>query len=321
MTEKTGWLAWPMVWMFLMAVCGWASPPAATLPVPDASFENFTTQHYRFFIASESDAAGREVVRDLEALWSFYRSTLGAILPLRPDPGRVTVYYFTHPRQMASFLRQIPAAELDASFPGLPRSSREGFMVMDASGLLGRSDLAIILHGAAHLCHERFLYDDGVSGSWWVREGLASYFMQTRFDRDDRFRYGEIRSSEGYIEDISPGGRTASRFTLAEEPKRELKKIRSLYKQGRHIPLAELLDHPAGAAWPDLETRDRAAVESWILMHFLVHGQRGELRERLALFLERERHGEGGKETFRKTISGDLRVFEAVMYRYVKRMA
>jgi hypothetical protein len=164
------------------------------------------------------------------------------------------------------------------------------------------------------------LYEDGAAGSWWVREGLSAYFMQTRFDRDEHFRPGEIRTSEGYVSDISPDGRAANALSISLEPKRELRAVRERYNEGSHIPLVTLLEQPGDKPWAGVTLQDQAVVESWVLVHFLLHGADGELRQRLARYLELERSGNGGREAFRMKVAGDLKTFERLLFKHAKEM-
>jgi hypothetical protein len=302
--------------LLLFSAAGWAAGPDG----PGEPLAALTAEHFRLHTDAADVETAQETLEDLNRLWEYYVQTLGAVVTLRESTSRLDVYSFTGPEPLERFMAGVARDEIDVVYPGLPKSLARGFLAVDSSGLLARSDLAIVFHDTAHLIHGLMLYEDGVVGSWWVREGLAAYFMQTRFDRDEQFRPGEIRTSEGYVSDISPDGRAASDLNIALEPKRELRAVRERYKAGSHIPLETLLEQPGNKPWASAALEEQAVVESWVLVHFLLHGADWELRQRMARYLELERSGKGGREAFRKTVAGDLAKFERLLYKYAKKM-
>lgn len=302
-----------------------ATEPDATwaLPAFEAAVGGrvhvLNTEHYRFYIAVDGGRNATDRVSELEHLWSLYEKTLASLVPLRERRGEVTVFIFATREELQRFA---------AAAPGKPAGRRHGlfwqrqpaFVAFDASAVLDPSDLGILFHAVIRVAHEVLLYEPGVVGSWWVREGFAVYFMQTQFDRQARFRPGEIRTSEGYIRDIAPGGRLSAGTVAAQEPHRALKAAGKSYRKRRHLPLRELLELTGDHVWPDAASREVASVEAWILVHFLLHAREGSLRPRPAAFLARERRGEGGADTFRRTVSRDLDVFEVFLYDHLNRM-
>ncbi len=303
---------------WLAAAVALAAGPVEVRPPED--LQALTTRHYRIHAPAGAMAVARETAADLEALYVFLDTSVGALTPLKAQPAQARLFLFPGPDRLEAFLAGLPPGTLNDSFPGLPFSLTHRFAALDSSAILGRSDLAILLHEAAHLLLQTSLYGEGVTGSWWVREGIATYIMQTRFDENIVFTPGAIRTNEGYIARLSPGGRAAEMVSFALQPKRAAAGARSAYKEGRHIPLERLLAQEADQPWPDAATRDLAAVESWILVHFLLHGAQGELRPRLARYLEQEKVGKGGLDTFRRLVAGDVAALEPPLFRHVKEM-
>ncbi|MFQ5718037.1 MAG: hypothetical protein ACE5IK_00675 [Acidobacteriota bacterium] len=281
--------------------------------------EVLTTEHYRFYMPEHGGRAGETWIAELERFWRFYEKTIASLVPTRVVDQRVTVVRCATPAEFVAFRR---------ASPGPPDGERRGVLwrrsppmvAFDGSAILGPSDRAVLFFAVAHAGHQILLYEPGVAGSWWLREGLAGYFMQTRVDRSGRFVAGDLRDSEGYIRDVTGAGRLSSGMTWAEEPRRAVKSAVTAYRKKRQVPVDELLDLPADHRFDDVETRRQAEIEAWILVHFLLHGGDGELRPRPAAFLARERQGEGGVATFRRTVSGDLDRFESFLYRHARRM-
>jgi hypothetical protein len=287
----------------------------------ESAMEAFSTRHFRIHLLSEQREEGTEVAADLEAFRSQYKSLMGSLVPLHEQQRRLEVFTFDGPAGLKAVLADYPQLVRGTGvFPGEAQARAPGMVAVDATGLLGRSDLASLFHGVVHLCHDALFYDPDVSGSWWVREGVAMYLMQTPYAEDGTFNIGKVRTSEGYIADTSKSGRVSGTIPFAGEPKKSLSTAAQAFEKGRHLPLADLLDHDAAKAWPDQDQRDLAAIQSWVLVHFLLHGPEVELRSRMARFLALERQGKGGADAFRKVVSGDLDRLEPLVYRHIKKM-
>jgi hypothetical protein len=283
--------------------------------------EALSTKHFRLHLATSRSAQGRQTVLDLEALWRQYDATVCTMVPPHPLGRRLEVLAYEGAEGLRELGRDVPDLMTGNNpFPGLMVSPGRLMTAVDGAGLLARSDVAVLFHSVTHLMHDAVLYDEGVRGSWWVREGIATYLMQTPYREDRSFTLGRVRTSEGYVTDVSPAGRLAATIAFAEEPKKSLDDVRAAFRKGRHVPLATLLDHAADAPWPDTVQRDRAAVESWILIHFLLHGDEESLRPRLARFLALDRKGQGGAEAFRKVVSGDLERLQPLVFRHARQM-
>lgn len=293
----------------------------AAVAADEVAMEGLTTEHFRLKLATSRSDEGRHLVLDLEALWDQYAATVGAMVPPHSSGQRLEVFAYEGAAGFRALHRAVPDLRTDHElFPGLLKSSSRFMVAVDGAGLLARSDVAAMFHGVSHLLHDAVLYDEGVAGSWWVREGIATYLMQTPYMKDRSFVLGDVRTSEGYVTDISPFGRVAETISFAQEPKQSLEDMRAAYGKGGAVPLATLLDHPADELWSDQVQRDQAAVQSWVLFHFLLHGPEEALRPRLARFLVLERKGEGGSETFRRVVSGDLERLEPMVIRHARKM-
>lgn len=287
---------------------------------PQGTTESLTTRHFHITVAASRQQDVPQLAPDLEAFLAHYEAVLGSMVPLNEVADRLEVFALDGDAGLSALRREVADLEPGIGlFPGPLQSRRRGLVAIDASGLLGDEDRAALFHGVAHLCHTALLYDAGVSGLWWVREGMASYLSLTAYNRG-AFVAGKTQRGSGYISDTSASGRVSLSVASAARPRKSLDEAVDAFRKGFHIRLPELLEHPADSPWPDDNRRDLAAVQSWILVHFLLHGPEKELRQRLARFLEMERRGEGGQEAFRRVISGDLDRLEPLLYKHVKRM-
>jgi hypothetical protein len=282
-----------------------------------------TTRHFRIHLDATAEIEPSRLGEDLEALYAEYTALVGRLAPLRDPSGsdRLEIYAHDGPEGRRRLAEDRPDLRLaPVLYPGPALLQGRPALLVDAAGLLADADRHALFHGVIHLCHTALLYDEAVAGQWWVREGLAAYLSQAPYSPRHGFRLGEVRSSSGYVEDISPAGRVADTLSFSEEPRQTLESVRARYRKKSHVPLAQLLSHAGDRSWPDPETRDLAALESWVLVHFLLNGPEPELRGRFARYLELERKGNGGLETFRRLVSGDLEQLEPLVWRHVRQM-
>jgi hypothetical protein len=121
-------------WLLLLAV-GWVIGSEDSVE-PLAAL---TVEHFRIHTEPAAVEAAQETADDLQRLWSLYEETVGALVPLRETQRRLDVYSFTGPEPLDRFLAGSAREEIDAVFPGLPKSIAGGFLAVDSSGLLART--------------------------------------------------------------------------------------------------------------------------------------------------------------------------------------
>jgi len=146
-----------------------------------------------------------------------------------------------------------------------------------------------LVHEAAHqLMDQRLDWKNGQP--LWIAEGMASYFGYTLMDRDDGFEVGRV------------GTKQAGLY-------RDGKVYRSQQAQSRLSQFRDAIKH---ATTGDtlygnlLSIRDPARfygqnsgvnyAASWLLVHYLFHGDDGQHSDAFTRYLEAEMNGEGGAD-------------------------
>lgn len=145
-----------------------------------------------------------------------------------------------------------------------------------------------LIHEAAHQLVEQRLFGGAAPQSIWLSEGLATYFGYTHLDRDGTFRPGAIGGkSVTLLKDGQPESGAAARQALSD-----FKEVRkSMAKEGGS-PYAEvLLIRDPAEFFGEHAPRHYAA--SWLLVHFLFHGDDGAHADAFVRWLGRAAHGAG----------------------------
>jgi len=145
-----------------------------------------------------------------------------------------------------------------------------------------------IVHEAAHQLFTQRILGGELSDSTWLNEGVASYFGYTRTDENGVFTSGEIggKATALFLRPPKDGG---------TERKQGLRQVREGLEAARSSERL-LVDEVISIRDPATFYGERAPLNyatSWLLVHYLLHGDGAVHAEafRRYLALERERNG------------------------------
>jgi len=275
--------------------------------VRDKNYRSFTTDRYR---AQTDDPRvdPKAVATLLEEFHGYFDEHWSGTLELQPHEtlSRVFLFYSFHK------YNQLLAG--DWRFSDVrPKGHYLGGInaVTLHTDSAAASDLAdVLIHEATHLLFGERLFTEEHPIPTWVNEGLASYFGYTYMDDDGRFHPGVI------------GGKKVSlmRGTPAEpgrESKQRLNSLkRSMKSKGEGPGMTDVawIQDPA-----DFYSRPQWSYSaSWILVHFLLHGEDGTHRDAFARYLVQASRGQGGPETLLLELGTNVEELEAAATAHLK---
>ena len=148
-----------------------------------------------------------------------------------------------------------------------------------------------------------------------VAEGLASYFGYTYLDAKGVFHPGEIGGKRVSLvkgERAAPGREASARL---KEFRRGTKAFRA--ENGSPFTWIVSIDDP-GTLYGQGAQFHYAA--SWLLVHFLIHGDEGRHRDGFVRYLKLEAGGEADPEIFFDEIGMSPDELDAAVVRHVKRL-
>ena len=180
----------------------------------------------------------------------------------------------------------------------------------------GRDHLAdTLVHEAAHQMIEQRIYGHGHPGALWITEGLASYFGYTYMDAEGVFHTGEV------------GGKADS--LMRGKPRPSVGEGRVALRNARKAmkaPQAEdglLFAHVVSITDPGIfygEAVSSNYAASWLVVHFLMHGDEGRHRDDFIRYLEKEARGEMGEESLFSEIRMPPRGLEEAVIAHTKKL-
>lgn len=254
----------------------------------------------------------RAAVALLEGFRSWFDEYWGDRLALAPyeQTSRVFMFY--------SFYKFNRLLEGDFRFRDVRPKGHYGSLFdvitlhTDADGpeVLGDA----LVHEAAHQLVDRRLYASGHIPSLWLSEGLASYFGYTRMDETGTFLPGEIG---GKATELIRGVRGKS-----GESRSRLKTLRRLFGSA-DSDAAPIVERVLSIEDPNRFYGENAQQNygvSWLLVHYLLHGDDGAHADGFLRYLRGETSGRRGPDELYRSIGIDAGELERRLARYLKRV-
>ena len=172
-----------------------------------------------------------------------------------------------------------------------------------------------LVHEAAHQLVDRRLFTAGHAPPIWLSEGLASYFGYTYLNGSGEFERGEV------------GGKSVALLRGASakpgrEGERRLKALRKALKSAgdrEFPPVLEVIAVNDPARFYGTDTMVSYGV-SWLLVHYLLHGEQGRLAEPFARYLVRAAAGDGGPIALLAELDVEPEELQGALERHAKRI-
>ncbi len=277
--------------------------------IRDRSYRSEPGVHYR--IQTDDPRVDLDVtIQLLESFASFFDEFWSKKIELHgnDEPSRVFLFY--------SFYKYNQLLEGDWRFsyfrPAGHYQDEIDVLTLhtDASDPGGLADT--LVHEATHQLLARRVYTGEAEQARWIAEGLATYFGHTFSDKHGGFRRGEIGGKELVpVKGARNRGRSRgrSRLETLRRMRRDAENTRSLI---------DVLFIDDAAAFYGNPGWNYGA--SWVIVHFLLHGNEGRYADTFAAHLDAERQGLGGADKLLESLEMDREAMEAALARHLRRM-
>jgi hypothetical protein len=180
----------------------------------------------------------------------------------------------------------------------------------------GRDNVAdTLVHEAAHQMIEQRIFGHGHPAALWVTEGLATYFGYTYMDPEGAFHAGEVG---GKADSLMRGKPRPS----AGEGRAALRNARKAMK----APQAEdglIFAGVISITDPGIFYGEAAGshyAASWLVVHFLMHGDEGQHQEGFIRYLEKVARGEMDEESLFSAVRMSRRGLEDAVTAHAKKI-
>jgi hypothetical protein len=173
-----------------------------------------------------------------------------------------------------------------------------------------------LVHEAAHQLLDRRLFgDESYDSAPWLSEGLASYFGYTFQDASGAFRAGEVGGKRSpLLRDVPKRGCNEIKDAV-KACKQALKESK---KAGNSI-VEELLTITPPASFYGSRARSNYAA-SWVLVHFLLHGDEGANADHFISYLKLTIRGGAGPHRLFELLGMSAAELDAALELHLKGM-
>lgn len=178
-----------------------------------------------------------------------------------------------------------------------------------------RGDLAdTLIHEAAHQLVDQQLFPDKRTAAPWLSEGLASYFGYTYRDREGRFQPGVVG---GKSTPLLSGDKPSP---VSQEATARLQLYKKAAKSKDQTDLLHRLvaTRDPGRFYgtdPDLHY-----AASWVLIHYLLHGDGGVHADALMRYIALEDQDQVGPEVLYRELGIEREALREAVQRHAKKL-
>jgi hypothetical protein len=253
--------------------------------IHDNNYDVKSTAHYKV----KTDDPRVDVIaaaRLLESFRDFFEATWKGRMELQPGDEFLRVYLF-YSRGKLKQLDEEPDRPEDLALVGGSLGTYAS-VALHTDAYRPEEFPGLLIHGAAHQLVQQRLYGKGNVPSFWVAEGLATYFDSTHCDRASKWTFGEIGTKEiVLIKGAGTGGRSG--WSEARTYRRALEK-------GEAIPLDTVLRTTDHAIFYDTRVHERDTA-AWLLVHYLLHADGGAHVAAFVTYMKHDATGDGSADT------------------------
>lgn len=172
-----------------------------------------------------------------------------------------------------------------------------------------------VVHEAAHQLVGTRIFAGNDDATPWISEGLASYFGYTYRDKHGTFHPGAIGGKSTRLMRDIPRGQSIEGPSRLRGFKKRIKSLQSA--EGAFVDYLVQLRDPMRFYGGDV---DLHYAGSWLLVHFLFHGNDGRYAVPFAGYLELETEGRGGAEVLYRELGATPEHLDSAFFEYVGRL-
>ena len=214
----------------------------------------------------------------LEEFRTFFDQYWGGKLELKPYDKLGRIYLFYSRFHYSRLFEGVSRAATDWTVGHYREFEDIVALHTDSVGLAGLPDA--LLHEAAHQLVQQRLYGPETQPSPWLAEGLATYFGNMERDAQGRFLPEKIGDKSAWL--FREGDRSGDGMA-----RHQARAYGSLLRKKTARPIDEMI-RMTGMDSFYAEGRDERYAASWLLVHFLMHGDAGAHAAPFARYLARE---------------------------------
>lgn len=266
-----------------------------------------TTERFVFVTDAANAEAARGIASGLEAAYATTYDVLAKELPSQPARGKVHAYLFASRQAYHQLSGESSEDAWTAGF-----YSPVGLIAFHAEAGTADDLLSVLIHETVHALMDRHIIRPGVQLPTWLSEGFAEYMANSDIKKGKLIPGGHRKRWSRPRISVWGGFVRAARgsFVSARDVKRAI-------NEGKALTVEEIFDARRMEFYGD--KRDLFYPQSWMLVHFLRHGEPEWAAKQFPEFMLYVCEGYDPREAFIKVYGAPPGSFEAAYRQYVKR--
>jgi TonB family protein len=263
-------------------------------------------EHATGRVIALTDAPSGEVARvladNVESTFNILQEILKSKVEPQPEPHKIVAVIYASEQSFKGLVREVRANEKWAGF-----YNPAGLLAFHMNMPSNESLTGLLLHEATHAYVDRYVARPGVIVPRWLGEGFAEYIGNSTIKKKQLVP-GKTRRTEVYRSQwASQAGRSQNLVTARE--------VQDAVRRGEAMSLEEVV-----TAGPHEFYGERSRMfyaMSWLLVHFLRHGEEGWAENEFPSLMLYVAEGYPALETLRQ-FYGEPDDLEPSFHEYVK---
>ncbi len=240
---------------------------------------------------------------NLEAIFNVTQSLFGDLIQPQPEPFKIVVYMYARRSSFEQLKSEIGAYEWSTGF-----YSPAGLFAFHLETGTMENLLGTMMHEATHAYVDRLLVEPGLYLPRWLGEGFAEYVGNS-----------EIRKGR-----LIPGRTARDKFVLipgygavraTSEPRMSLEEVKRKIRKGEGLSVEQLTTADHNIFYG--EKRSLYYPSSWLLVHFLRHGEPEWAQHEFPAFMLYAAEGYPAVEALKAVYGSTPAAMEERFLRYV----
>lgn len=262
----------------------------------------------RFVVITDAEKpeVAEKIANNFEATFAVLDSLFKQELAIQPEPYKMVVYVYSHRSAFVGLLREVTRLEWSSGF-----YNPSGFIAFHLEMPSEEAVLGTLLHEATHAYMDRYLTRPGTWMARWLGEGFAEYIGNSRIKNGTLIPGKALKGK--YVIFLAGGARRVKTPTGGN-----LETVHKAMREGRGLTVQDLVSADREIFYSD-DSYQLYYPTSWLLVHFLRHGELGWEEEEFLDFLLYTTEGFPAEEALLAVYGKTAAELEEPFQEYVKK--
>ncbi len=263
-------------------------------------------EYFGVYMDVGTEEAARGIANNLAAAWAASYKVFNQQIPSLPARGKVLVFIYRSADQYRTLVQIVGGLEASVGF-----YDSSGIIAFHVERITPEALLSTLIHEATHALMDRHLFAIRAQQPRWLGEGFAEYMGCSDI------RKGKLIPG-GHKQRIT-GWRLAGNYPLAYKTdtssRANTKAVKQAVKEKRALSIVELVD-----ASPRDFYGEKIALfypQSWMLVHFLRHGESDWAEELFPRFMLLVAEGYPVRDVFQHVYGAPPEALEDAYRNYI----